>query len=284
MVLIPSDESIVLKDYKLKAYTGNRISIGHWVFHCFNKYGYDIGLQVRDKKNGKLRSSQKIYYEKGDKYNQKLIEFDPDDKIKLYFNDGSKEQITLDEFYRRANDGDTILPYEIISDQDFEHNEINLANLENPLIKLLVKLDSVGLRYTVYGTENGRALKIKFSFSGLMDLQKKQMTDVRNRIADYIHHLVGGEVFKSGRQCNPCFAAIEGHEPLHAKTGNPIKILHFTGNDNNVNFILKLITDFENSQEAEDYAHLKRSAERIFTYTDKLDLANKFWSIQPFFL
>ena len=58
--------------YDYKGYNGERKSLPEWVFHAFNKYGYDIGLQVRDKRNGTLRSSQKIYYEKGDKYAEEL--------------------------------------------------------------------------------------------------------------------------------------------------------------------------------------------------------------------
>ena len=95
VISINPDESASDMSFDYKGYNGERKSLPEWVFHSFNKYGYDIGLQVRDKRNGTLRSSQKIYYEKGDKYKQRLIDFNPDHELRLYFNDGSKEQITL---------------------------------------------------------------------------------------------------------------------------------------------------------------------------------------------
>ena len=57
-------------------------------------------LGVYDKQ-GKLKEplelylkSQKIYYNKPDKYGQCLDQLNPDDKIRLYYNDKSKEEIT----------------------------------------------------------------------------------------------------------------------------------------------------------------------------------------------
>ena len=80
-----------LPPFQISQYTEDRFSLADWVYNCYNKYGYDIGLQIRDIQDGKNRNSQKIYYEKGDKYGQRLCERNPDDKLKLYFDDGSKE-------------------------------------------------------------------------------------------------------------------------------------------------------------------------------------------------
>jgi len=269
--------------FKLIQYTGRLYSLSDWVVRCFNKFGYDIGLQVRKFNKGELISSQKIYYTKGDKYGQRLSERNPDEKIKLYFNDGSKETISTSEFYQRANDGDTIPSHMIVSDQDFEHQEIDLSDSTNPLFELLKTLDTHGIRYTVHSTAAGRGIKILFQFPGLMDYEKAKRNQMRMRMGNYLHSLIKGEIFYSGRQCSPCFPVIQGQEPIHAKTQKPIRIIHYTGSENNLEFMMKLVKEYEASLEPEDYAHLKRAAKQIFDYTDKLDLANKFWKIQPFF-
>ena len=134
---------ICIKKFELKEYTRERFSLPNWVHYCFNRFGYDIGLQIRELRNGQIRSSQKVYYEKGDKYGQHLIGMNHDDPLMLYFNNGKRERVTVSEFYKRANDGDTILPHEIISDQDFNHNGIDLKRNLNPLFTLCL-----GARYS----------------------------------------------------------------------------------------------------------------------------------------
>ncbi|MFC1829858.1 hypothetical protein ACFL0O_09620, partial [Thermodesulfobacteriota bacterium] len=58
--------------YDLKPYEGERLNPGDWVFQCYNKFGYDIGLQIREKTEKGVRSSQKIYYSTGKPNHQDL--------------------------------------------------------------------------------------------------------------------------------------------------------------------------------------------------------------------
>lgn len=224
--------------YKLRPYEGGRFSPGQWFEECFSKYGFEAGLQVRKLIGDQMVSSQKIYFNKKDKWNQPaLMEMDPNEKMVLYFDDKSKESVTKSQFFRMVNDGNTILPYWIVIDHDFDHQEINFKDQKNPLFKVLKQLDEIDLKYLVIATEKGRGIKIVIPFKDLLSLSNRELEKRKKHIGEYIKNLIGGELKITGDQCSPCYAAKEGEEPTHAKTGRPLKIIHFTGLDNSYSTI-----------------------------------------------
>ena len=226
--------------FKLMPYGGERFSPGQWFEGCFSKYGFEVELQVRKLINDEIVSSQKIYFGKKDKWGQAaLIEMDPNEKLILYFDNKSKEEITKTQFFKIANDGNTILSHWIVIDHDFDHESINFKDQKNPLFKVLKQLDEIDLKYFVVATEEGRGIKIVIPFKDLLSLSNQELEKRKKHIGEYIKNLVGGELKLTGDQCSPCFPAAIGEEIIHAKTGKPLKIIHFTGLDNSLKGILE---------------------------------------------
>lgn len=272
--------------FKLQPYTGERFSPGQWYEECFGKHGFEVELQVRKSTSDQIVSSQKIYYAKKDKYDQPaLMEMDPDDKIKLYFDDKSKEEITKQDLFKRANDGNTILPHWIVIDHDFNHEPINFKNQKNPLFKVLKQLDAHRLKCFVIATEEGRGIKIVIPFKDLLSLSKKELEKRRKHIGEYIKNLIGGELKLTGDQCSPCYPAKEGEEPLHAKTGKPLKIIHFTGLDNSYSIIQDQVELVTETHEREELIRsvlaslaMKRPREATELIVDEILSKNKIYS------
>ena len=228
--------------FNVQPYEGERFSPGQWFEECFSKYGFEVGLQVRKLVGDQIVSSQKIYFGKKDKWNQAaLMEMDPNEKISLYFDNKSKEKITKTQFFKIANDGNTILPHWIVIDHDFDHKSINFEDKTNHLFNVLKQLDEIGLKYFVIATEEGRGIKIVIPFKDLLILSNLELEKTKKQIGEYIKNLIGGELKLTGDQCSPCYPAREGEEPIHAKTGKPLKIIHFTGMNNSLKEVLEKI-------------------------------------------
>ena len=239
----------MVEGFKLKGYEGEKFSAEQWCYECYNKYGFDIELQIRkciNEKTEEVVSCQKIPYSSVNKYKQSLSQLNPDDKIKLYFNDKSQEELTKTIFFQRVNDGNTILPHWIVLDIDFDHKPIDLNNKNNPLFKILEKFDEENLNYVLFGTEKGRGIKLVFSFK---ELQNNKDENLKQRIGNYLISIIGNdhkpEIKLSGNQCSFCYPAREGEEPIHPKTNKPIKILHFKSLDNSLKEILEKLPEEE---------------------------------------
>jgi P4 family phage/plasmid primase-like protien len=250
-------EAKMTEKFKFKAYDEERYSKTEWSYHCLNKFGFDIGLQVRKQgTNGEIYSSLKFYQRKIIKDKEMgrvaLEELNPEDIFFMYRN--KKGKITKEDFIKNANDGDTILLHWIVIDSDFNHEPINFQDDNNPLFKILKKFDEEGLKYILFGTEEGRGLKIVFPFKELLN---NPDNDLKQRIGEYIISFFDEgqkpEIKLSGVNCSFCFPAKEGEEPVHAKTGNPIKILHFTGLDNSLNNILEKLPKDEKNKPSEEF-------------------------------
>lgn len=227
-------------EFILKNYEGERFSAGQWIENCSNRYGFEAELQIRKLIGQEIVSSQKIYYGKKDKYDQPaLIEMDPNDKLILYYNNKTKEETTKALFFQLANDGNTILPHWIVIDHDFNHQPINFEDNGNPLFEVLKKLDDEKLNYFVVATKEGRGIKIIIPFNDLISIPEQERNKIKKEIGEYVKNLIGGELKLTGDQCSLCYPAKKGEEPIHAKTGKPLEIVHFTGLNNSLEEILK---------------------------------------------
>ena len=232
--------AIKKEKFKLMPYEGERFSPGQWIENCYNKYGFEAELQVRKLVGKEIVSSQKIYYAKKDKYGQPaLIEMNPNEKLTLYYNNKTKEEITKASFFKLANDGNTILPHWIAIDHDFDHQPINFEDMENSLFEVLRKLDEQRLNYFVVATKEGRGIKIIIPFNYLISLPEKERDKIKKDVGEYVKGFIGGELKLTGDQCSFCYPARKGEEPIHAKTGKHLGIIHCTGLNNSLKEILE---------------------------------------------
>lgn len=238
-------EEVKTESYKALAYRGKRYTAIDWLQSIRNQ-GHDVGLQIRKSNaSGELIASQKIYYGNKNKYHQALDLLNLQDTIQLYYSDGSQERITKANFQKQANEGSTILPYWIVLDIDLDHKESIV--LENPsLTNRLRALDALNLSYWFFATKEGRGIKVVLQFKNMMagsnyDFVIKEK--IHDKIGNFLSILLDCEMKKGIQQCSLLYPPEEGHEPIHAKTGKPLYLIHSTGSDNDFFKVMSMIID-----------------------------------------
>lgn len=228
-------------------------------------------------------NSPKLFYNKNsEKGFDALMSKDPFEKFNLYYvlidSDGAPitgknnkpilkfEQTCKNDFLEKANDGSTVPRDGVILDIDFAHKEVDLLDTKNQLHGILRDFEEKSINYSLYATDNGRSIKIYVPVKKIYSLDEdnqRKVESLQSKIGEVLKQIVlkytdECEVKKGNGQCSLCYPALEGKEPIHTKTGMPIKIQHYTGSNNELSW-------FE-----EQYEEIKRIEES----TQKEDINN----------